>query len=93
MTAKDTDMLFHFTDSDYVMNPDTHCSAVFLFAGCPGTQGSNSLSPSSTETEYAASMEAAKGAIWLWQLMCDLTQDMPQLTSCLLDNPTGQSCL
>src|SRR5258708_17623144 len=29
----------HFTDSDYVMDPDNRCSvsgAVFLFAGCPG---------------------------------------------------------
>ncbi len=88
-TAKHTDTLFRFTDSDYVMDPDTRCSvsgAVFLFAGCPGARGSNPLSPSSTETEYAASTEAAKGAIWLGQFMHDLTQDMPQPTSRLLDN-------
>jgi len=68
MIGKHTDMLVCFTDSDYIMDPDTHCSvlgAVFLFAGCPGAQGSNPLSPSSTKTEYAASMEATKGAIWL----------------------------
>src|SRR5258708_5431404 len=88
-TAKHTDTLLRFTDSDYVMDPDTRCSvsgAVFLFVGCTGARGSNPLSPSSTETEYAASTEAAKGAIWLRQLMRDLTQDVPQLTSCLLDN-------
>ncbi len=88
-TAKHTDTLFRFTDSDYVMDPDTHCSvsgAIFVFAGCPGARGSNPLSPSSTKTEYAASTEAAKGAIWLRQLMRDLTQDMPQPTSRLLDN-------
>ena len=85
-TAKHTDTLFRFIDSDYVMDPDTRFSAVFLFAGCPGARGSNPLSPSSTKTEYAASTEAAKGAIWLRQLMRDLTQDMPQPTSRLLDN-------
>src|SRR5258707_9776935 len=60
--------------------------AVFLFVRCPGARGSNPVSPSSTKTEYAASTEAAKGAIWLRQLMHDLTQDMPQPTSRLLDN-------
>src|SRR5258708_40073508 len=87
-TAKHTDTLFRFTDSDYVMDPDTRCSvsgAVFLFAGCPGARGSNPLSPSSTETEYAASTGAGKGANQLEKSIHDLTQDIPQPAPRFLD--------
>ena len=46
------------------------------------------MSQSSTETEYIASTEAAEEAIW--QLVCDLKQDVPQLTSLLMDNLGAQ---
>ncbi len=45
---------------------------------------------SSTETEYIASTGAAEEAIWLRQLVCDLKQDVPQLTSLLMDNLGAQ---
>ena len=46
--AKHADTLFRFTDSDYVMDPDTRSvsDAVSLLAGCPGARESNPVSPS-----------------------------------------------
>ena len=72
-TAKHTDTLFRFTDSDYVMSPDTRSvsDAFSLLAGCPGARGSNPVSPSA----YGGSTEVASEAIWLRQFMRDLTQD------------------
>ena len=60
-----------YTDSNYAMDLDTHCSvsgAVFLLTGGPISWSSklqNTISQSSTEAEYIASTEATKEAVWL----------------------------
>ena len=65
------DNIYGFTDSDYTMDPDTHCSisgAVFLLASGPISWSSrlqSSVSQSSTDAKYVASAEAVKEAVWL----------------------------
>ena len=84
--------IYSFTNSDYAMDPDTHCSisgAIFLLTGGPISWRSKlqtSISQSSTEAEYVASTEATKEAIWLHRLMSDLKQDVTHPTPLLIDN-------
>ncbi len=88
--------IYGFTDSNYAMDPDTHCSisgSVFLLAGGPISWSSklqSTVSQSSTEAEYVASAEAAKEAIWLCCLMKDLKQDVTSPTMLFIDNCGAQ---
>jgi len=88
--------IYGYMDSDYAMDPNTHCSisgAIFMLAGGPiswSSQLQSTMSQSSTEAEYVASAEAAKEAVWLHHLMKDLKQDVSSPTTLFIDNCSAQ---
>jgi transposase InsO family protein len=92
----DENSIFGYTDSDYATDLSTRRSvsgSIFMLAGGPISWSSKlqpSVSQSSTEAEYVASAEAAKEAIWLRQLMCDLKQDISEPTTLFIDNRGAQ---
>src|SRR5258708_10238113 len=79
--------LFRCTNSDTswtLIRPVS--GAVFLLAGCPDAPAPIQCVSVLHRDRIRCVHEGCKEEIWLRQLTRDLTQDVPQLTSCLLDN-------
>ena len=80
-----------YSDTSYANNADqTSVSGyVFLMNGAAiswGSKKQNDVALSSTESEYIALAEAAREAIWLWNLLHGLEYTQPQPTKLYSEN-------
>lgn len=86
--------LIGYSDSDFGLDIDTRKSNtgyIFMLNGGPITWASkrqNTVSLSTTESEYMAASEAAKEMLWLRQLLLDINEPQLMITLCI-DNQSA----
>jgi hypothetical protein len=94
-SSKGSNKLVGFSDSSHGVNGDDGKSTtghVFYYGNSPITWCSrkqNTVALSSCEAEFMAATDAACQAIWLRELLSEITGESPQVTRLLVDNKSA----